>query len=199
MFALIMIVIGVIALAAAVAAVRRHSRRRQLRQRFGAEYHRLVDDRQSKRIAESELIMRQRHVSELGIRPLAPWQRRRYAAAWAAVLEKFADVPDHAVMDAQYLVCAILAGRGYPLMHREQVISDLSVQHASLLGHFRAACELADHVGAGMAPMLDMRQAMVHYRVLVAELLAPPADQQHAAQLSGRAAALPTQRTRRSG
>lgn len=185
MFAVIVIACVV---AAVAAAARKLARRRQIRRRFGIEYDRLVTDRQSRRAAEAELALRQRHVSMLGIRPLTCGQRDRYAARWAAVREKFADIPDSAVLDAQYLVCAILSSRGYPLIHRDQVISDLSVQHSAVLDHFRAACELSDLVSAGAAGMLDMREAMAHYRVVVAALLGLPAGSEPASPLTGSAA-----------
>jgi hypothetical protein len=189
MSALAMIVMFGAALAA-MAAVRKLTRRRQLRQRFGAEYDRLVTDRQSKKVAEAELMLRQRHVSGLGIRPLTDSQRDQYAAGWSAVREKFADIPDLAVLDARYLVCAILVGRGYPLIHREQVISDLSVQHSRVLDHFRAASDLADQVSTGAASMLDMREAMAHYRVVIAELLGEPDQADSAWQADGEASDL---------
>lgn len=172
---------------ATAAAVRRVVRRRQLRQRFGPEYDRLVTDRQSRKAAEAELTLRQRHVSGLGIRPLTDHQRDRYAAGWAAAREKFADIPDLAILDARYLVCAVLISRGYSLIHREQVICDLSVEHSRVLDHFRAASDLADLVSAGTASMLDMREAMAHYRVVVAELLSEPDRADMAGPLSGEA------------
>jgi len=168
------VLIAAIALAAAAPGVVRQTRRRELRRRFGAEYYRLVDDRQSRRKAEAELVLRQRHVAQLGIRPLDQRQADRCAADWAAAQEKFVDTPVSAVADAQHLVNAVLQDCGYPLMHREQVISDLSVDHASALDHFRAACDISESVRAGTASTEDMRQAMIHYRVLVTELLGQP-------------------------
>src|SRR6266581_6264166 len=165
------VIIAIIALALAVAAMRTQARRRQLRQRFGAEYYRLVDDRQSKKKAEAELILRQRHVRDLGIRPLDARSRRRYIADWESAQEKFADLPAGAVADAQHLVNAVLESRGYPLMHREQVISDLSVEHAGVLDYYRAACDISDQVSAGTATTEDMRHAMIHYRAILNELL----------------------------
>lgn len=170
------VIIVVFALAVVVVGVIRQTRRRKLRRRFGAEYDRLVDDRQNRRQAETELVMRQRHVAKLGIRPLDPGLRDRYAAEWAATQESFVDMPANAVVDAQHLVNAVLQGCGYPLMHREQVISDLSVDHAGTLDHFRAACDISERIGAGTASTEDMRLAMIRYRMVFTELLGQPAS-----------------------
>src|SRR5712692_3414226 len=167
----VIVVIAVIAVAALVVGGMRQTRRRQLRRRFGAEYDRLVEDRQSRPKAEAELVMRQRHVAKLGIRPLYPELRDRYAAEWAAAQDGFVDMPASAVVDAQHLVNSVLQDCGYPLMHREQVISDLSVDYAGTLDHLRAACEISDRVSAGTASTEDMRQAMIHFRVLFTRLL----------------------------
>jgi hypothetical protein len=172
---IVLVVLAVLVVAAIVTAAATLTRRQQLRKRFGAEYDRLVDDRESKLKAEAELVMRQRHVGQLGIRPLTPALRDRYAADWIAAQEQFVDAPADAVANAQHLVIAALQDCGYPAMHREQVISDLSVDHASTLDEFRAACDISERVSAGTASTEDMRQAMIHYRALFAELLPQPA------------------------
>jgi len=173
----ITIIVVIVLLAAAVTAgVITQSRRRRLQHRFGAEYERLVQDRQSRRQAEAELVMRERHVGDLGIRPLTPTAVSRYAAEWTALQERFVDMPADAVADAQRLVVAVLTECGYPTTHREQVISDLSVDHASTLDHFRAACDISERTAAGNASTEDMRQALIHYRSLFIELLGLPAE-----------------------
>jgi FtsZ-interacting cell division protein ZipA len=193
---IVIVIVAAIALVALVVVVIRQSRRRELRRRFGIEYDRLVDDRESRQRAEAELLMRQRHVGELGIRPLEDKLRDRYAAQWAATQEKFVDTPASAVADAQHLVNAVMRDCGYPLDNREQVISDLSVDHANTLDHFRAVCEVSERVTAGTASTEDMRQAMIHFRVLFAELLGEP--EARIGALNGQAAGQPTERIRRS-
>jgi hypothetical protein len=152
------------------------ARRRRLRRRFGAEYKRLVDDRDSRSQAEAELVLRERYVSRLGVRPLDPVTRERIAARWAMVHDKFASDPVAAVVAAQRLLTALLRERGYPIVHREQVMSDLSVDHAELLDHVRSACDIFERTAAGMALGSDLRQAEADYRALFAGLLAEPAD-----------------------
>jgi hypothetical protein len=50
-------------------------------------------------------------------------------------------------------------------------LADLSVEHADVLQHYRAAHEIATAAGAGDADTEALRRAMVHYRALFASLL----------------------------
>jgi predicted Zn-dependent protease with MMP-like domain len=168
MWALIIVVI-VIVVVAAVAVV--SARRRRLQQRFGPEYDRVVDEHDSRLKAEAELSRRQRRVSELDIRPLGPAAQARYAAEWATIQERFVDAPQGAVAQAQDLVVAVMNDRGYPTEHRDQVLADLSVEHATVLDQYRAASDISERASAGTASTEDLRQAMIHYRALFHELL----------------------------
>lgn len=152
------------------------ARRRRLKRRFGAEYERLVDDRDSRSQAEAELALREQYVSRLGVRPLDPNARDRFIVQWIAVLRKFARDPVAGVVAAQRLLIALLRECGYPVVHREQVMSDLSVAHADLLDHFRSACDIFERNASGMASDHDLRQAQADYKALFAGLLAEPAD-----------------------
>ena len=121
--------------------------------------------------AEAELSRRERRVSELNIRPLEPAAQARYAAEWATIQEQFVDAPQGAVGQAQDLVVAVMNERGYPTEHRDQVLADLSVEHAAFLDHYRAASDISQSATAGTASTEDLRQAMIHYRALFQELL----------------------------
>jgi hypothetical protein len=67
--------------------------------------------------------------------------------------------------------------RGYPTQPYDQTLADLSVEHASTLDHFRAAHDISQNAAAGTASTEDLRQAMIHYRALFAELLGEPVGQ----------------------
>jgi hypothetical protein len=175
--AIVAIVIVVIVVAAVVAAVMMASRRRRLKERFGPEYDRAVTESGSRREAEAELAGRERHHRELGIRPLSPAARAQYSSEWTAVQEQFVDAPQAAVTGAQTLVSAVMEDRGYPTQPYDQTLADLSVEHASTLDHFRAAHDISQNAAAGTASTEDLRQAMIHYRALFAELLGEPVDQ----------------------
>ena len=170
MVALIIVIIAIVVIAGIAAAVM-FARRRRLQQRFGPEYDRVVDEHDSKMKAEAELSWRERRVCELNIQPLEPAAQARYATEWATIQEQFVDAPQGAVGQAQNLVVAVMNERGYPTEHHDQVLADLSVEHAAFLDHYRAASDISQSATAGTASTEDLRQAMIHYRALFQELL----------------------------
>lgn len=147
------------------------TRRRRLRHRFGPEYDRTVRSRGNRRHAERELAERERRVASYRIRPLEPEQRQRYSAEWLAVQEQFVDDPGGAVSAAQRLVTAVMSERGYPTQGYEQGVSDLSVRHGRVVDHYRSAHQFSGRAARGEASTEELRQAMVHYRELLTDLL----------------------------
>jgi hypothetical protein len=162
------VVLVVIAL---IIAVTMTARRRRLQQRFGPEYDRAVTEQESRLRAEAELTERQRRVRKLNIRPLSEAARTRYMAQWQEIQEQFVDEPEAAVTDAYSLVTTVMRERGYPATDDEQAMADLSVDHAATVGHFRAAQEITRNVAHGSTDTEDLRQALIHYRELFADLL----------------------------
>jgi hypothetical protein len=185
------IVVAVIVVGAVVFGVMAVLRRRRLRQRFGPEYDRLVGERDSKREVEAELTERERRVRGLDIQPLTSVAQASYAGRWTSIQEQFVDAPAHAVSGAQFLVADVMTERGYPAEQhvQDQVLADLSVQHSATLDRYRAAEEISGKAAAGTASTEDLRQAMVHYRALFADLLGEPADSAPADQGSRAAVA----------
>jgi hypothetical protein len=173
--AIVAIVVVVIVVAAILIVMTAMNRRHRLQERFGPEYDRAVTEHGSRREAEADLAGRERHVRELDIRPLSQAARSQYMSEWTAVQEQFVDAPQAAVTGAQTLVSAVMEDRGYPTQPYDQTLADLSVQHASTLDHFRAAHDISQKAAAGTASTEDLRQAMIHYRALFAELLGEPA------------------------
>jgi hypothetical protein len=165
------IVIVAIVVVAVVAGLLYDGRRRRLRERFGPEYDRLVEERESRHKAEAELTQRQKRVERLNIQPLDPAARSRYAERWASIQECFVDAPQQAVADAQHVVIAVMNDRGYPTEANDQVLADLSVDHASTLDHYRAANDISQRSADGLASTEELRQAMIHYRALFQDLL----------------------------
>jgi hypothetical protein len=180
-------------------------RRRRLRQRFGPEYDRTVVGRKSQRKAEAELAGRERRVRKLDIRPLTAAAHAEYTAQWASIQERFVDQPTSAVPQAQQLVTAVLQDRGYPTQEYEQeyeqLLADLSVEHARNLEHYRVAHAISESLANGSASTEDLRQAMIHYRAMFDDLLGDlagpgrtePADRampDAAVHSNGRAAAM---------
>jgi hypothetical protein len=193
----IIVIVAIIVVAAAVAAAYR-SRQRQLRQRFGPEYDRLVEEHHSRRKAEAELTGRQRRVRGLDIRPLDPEARERHSQEWAAIQEQFVDAPHMTVAEAQRLVVRVMNERGYPTEQDGQLLADLSVDHANVLDHFRAASAISERAADGSASTEDLRQALIHYRALFEDLLGEVPGPAQAAP-AGPASPPPHSAARRAG
>ena len=166
---------AVIVVAVLVAGVTAARRRHRLRQRFGPEYDRLAGERDSKLKAESELAGRERRVHDLDLQPLAESARTGYALQWAAIQEQFVDTPADAVGSSQLLVVTVMTELGYPAEDPAQMLADLSVEHATMLGHYRAAEETSRNSAAGTASTEDLRLAMIDYRALFRDLIGEPA------------------------
>jgi hypothetical protein len=176
---IILIVAAIVVVALVVAAVV-SSRRRALRQRFGPEYDRVVAERNDRSAAERELRERERRHAELDLKPLSPEARSSYAEQWAQVQAQFVDAPEDAVRAGDQLVTRLIGEIGYPTENYEDQIATLSVEHARTLSHYRDAHDVFLRTERGEASTEQLRQALVHYRALFAELLGdqpvPPVD-----------------------
>jgi hypothetical protein len=170
---LIVVIVALLAVIAGLGAAMA-SRRKKLQERFGPEYDRLVEQSQSRRLAEAEMTERERRVKKLDLRDLSESARQQYLAQWAGVQERFVDDPAAAIADGQRLVEAVMRDRGYPVAEYNQTIADLSVEHAQQLDHVRQAHEISEKAVAGQASTEELRVAMLHYRELFGELLAGP-------------------------
>jgi len=155
-------------------------RRRQLRQRFGPEYDRVASEMRSQRKADAELAERERRVRSLDTHPLDETIRVKYAAEWTAIQERFVDQPEQAVTQARMLVTSVMKDRGYPTEDHDQILADLSVEHAGTLDHFRAANQISMQAEEGTAATENLRLAMLHYRALFSDLLGQPDETQAA-------------------
>ena len=167
---LLIVVIALIVLGALLVS-RRRQRSQRLRERFGPEYERTVDEAGNRRAAEKELAERQERRSRLHIVPLAPDARARYSQAWTAAQLKFVDNPTAATREADLLVTTVMRDRGYPMEDFEQRAADVSVDHPEVVEHYRAAHAISQANDNGAATTEDLRQALTHYRALFQELL----------------------------
>jgi hypothetical protein len=170
------IIVALIAAAAVIVAVivsRRRARLRstELHRRFGPEYDRAVEEFGSPMKAERELAARTRRVEKLHFHELNSADRARYATTWRGIQEQFVDDPAGAVSGANGLIKDVMRARGYPIDDFDQRVADLSVDHASVVQHYRAARALAQASQDGQVRTEELRQAFVHYRALFADLL----------------------------
>ena len=165
----VIVVVVLLLLAAALLVPRMRSRR--LQQHFGPEYDRTVDTAGDRRAAERDLEERERERKDLEIRALDPGARSAYSRRWRTVQEQFVDSPDRAVGDADVLVEEVMRERGYPVGDFEQQARVVSVDHADVAAEYHAAHEISLRNQRGEASTEQLREAMVHYRTLFAELL----------------------------
>lgn len=169
--AVIILIIVILVVVAAIAFGVRASRRKKLQNTFGPEYDRVVADTGNRTDAEKELRERERRHAELELKPLSPESQARYSQAWEEVQIQFVDNPEQAVNTADDLVTRLIAERGYPTGDYDERLANLSVEHARTLGHYRDAHEINLRNQKGEASTEDLRQALVHYRALFADLL----------------------------
>lgn len=169
---LIIIVAVVAVLIVAGIFLMQRRRTEQLQSRFGPEYDRALREAGDKRKAEAELQDREKRVEKLSIRPLDPAQRDRFAAEWQRVQAEFVDDPENSVRDADILLQEVMSTRGYPVQNFDQVAADVSVDHPTVVQHFRTAHDIARRHSRGEGNTEDLRNAMINYRALFDELVA---------------------------
>ena len=175
MVVLIAVAVIAIVIIAAIAFVTSRKRRSQkLRERFGPEYDRVVQQEGDPRRAEGVLEFRQKRRQKFDIRPLSSADRSSFAVRWNEVQARFVDDPRGAVTVADSLVTDVMQRRGYPIGEFEQRAADLSVDYPLIVENYRGAHEIAMRHSEGKASTEDLRQAMVHYRLLFQELLEEP-------------------------
>jgi hypothetical protein len=167
--ALVIVLLIVIGAVAWILIQRRHSE--ELRERFGAEYQRAVNEHGDQQRAEAELTEREKRVSRLDIRQLNQQEYERFSQAWRATQARFVDEPVAAIKEAERLVVDLMRTRGYPTGDFEQRAADISVDHSNVVENYRAARAIAISNERGEADTEQLRQAMVHYRALFEDLL----------------------------
>lgn len=100
--------------------------------------------------------------------------RANFVAAWQKIQSRFVDDPKGALTEADKLIQEVMAARGYPVTDFDQRAADISVNHSLIVEHYRAGHDIALEHSKGRASTEDMRQAMIHYRTLFAELADEP-------------------------
>ncbi|HEY8215703.1 MAG TPA: hypothetical protein VIH82_01115 [Acidimicrobiia bacterium] len=168
-----LLLIGVAAAAVVTLAwIASGARRTRLRDAFGSEYDRALEDAASRRDAEGDLRGRLRRHRSLELQPLDPDVAAQYAAEWMDVQIQFVDRPDEACDEAEQLLGRVLRARGYPVDADFDAHADLvSVDHPELVGEYRRA-HATLHARNGTLRLEDLRAAFVAYRGLFSDLLA---------------------------
>lgn len=179
-----LLILVAIVLIAIVGGLIFFSRRRSdhLRERFGPEYERQVQELGSRSKAEADLAEREKRVGKLTIQPLSPADQDRFLDRWTKVQATFVDDPERSVDYADALLAEVMSARGYPVSDFEQRAGDISVDHPNVVQHYRAGHDIALRHSRGEADTDELRQALIHYRSLFEELVtekAPVPDHTH--------------------
>jgi predicted exporter len=185
--AIVTIVVVVIVAGIAIAWLAVNQRSKRLRERFGPEYTRTLEETGSKTRAEAKLEKLQKRVEHYKITPLSSDARARFVASWHKIQSRFVDDPRGALAEVDKLIQEIMSARGYPMADFEQRAADISVDHPQVVEQYRAGHEVSLQHAQGRASTEDMRQAMIHYRTLFAELADEPELTHSASVRSARA------------
>jgi hypothetical protein len=152
-------------------AFNRFQRTRRLRDRFGPEYERIVNEAGDRQKAESELEARLAHVEALHIRPLSAEEVNRFSLEWQAIQAEFVDEPLASLQKADRLIREAMKAKGYPVEDFEQRAADISVDYPELVADYRGLHLIATKEADEKVSTEEMRQAMVHGRDLFENLV----------------------------
>jgi hypothetical protein len=168
---IVLVIVLLVVIGAVAWIVMQRRRSEELRERFGPEYQRAVDELGDPRRAESELAAREKRVEKFDIRPLTAQEHGRFTEAWRSTQSHFVDDPSAAIKQAERLVTDLMRTRGYPMGDFDQRAADISVDHPNVVENYRAARAIAIANERGAAGTEQLRQAMVHFRALFDDLL----------------------------
>jgi hypothetical protein len=165
------VVVIVVAALIAASVLRSRKKTRRLRQHYGGEYERLVDEAGGQKAAEKELTARERKRDKLDIVPLTPSALSDFTGRWNQVQAGFVDNPATAVGVADRLVTEVMRQRGYPVDDFDQRAADISVDHPQIVENYRSAHGIHLSQQDGDVSTEQQREAFVHYRALFEKLL----------------------------
>ncbi len=176
--AVVFLIIGVLV----AMAFTRVQRTKRLKERFGPEYERAMNETGNKRQAEDELDARLAHVNALQIRPLTAEEVNRYALDWQETQTEFVDEPLTALQKADHLIREVMKAKGYPVEDFEQRAADISVDYPDLVTDYRGLHLIAVKEKEDEISTEEMRQAMVHGRALFENLISKDTNTEATAQ-----------------
>ncbi len=167
----LVIIVAVLVAGGALVWYLQQQRSRRLHDRFGPEYDRTRQEVGDIRRAEANLAAREQRVQKLHIRALDAAEAARFAEVWRHIQTLFVDNPQGAIKEADQLVNDVMTAKGYPMSDFQQRAADISVDHSTVVEHYRAARAIAERNEANKASTEDLRQALIHYRALFEDLL----------------------------
>ncbi|MGF7235367.1 MAG: hypothetical protein ACQSGP_10490 [Frankia sp.] len=177
---LVVVVVAVIAVAAAITA-RNARHRNKLRERFGPEYDRAVEQSGDRRAAEHHLSEVADRRDTLNIRDLTEDERAAFTERWVTVQSEFVDQPTVAARHAEELIAEVMQIRGYPTDDDDDERTDLlTADHPEVVASYREAQALRAGTSTGVTSTGGegdggdteaLRGAVVRYRILFEELV----------------------------
>jgi hypothetical protein len=167
----IAIVVGVVAVLVAVGARKR--RTAMLRDHFGPEYDRAVENSEDQRAAEANLREREKQRAQFDLEPLPEATRLSFASEWRDLQERFVDQPAQATGAADALITRVMEERGYPMKDFDAQAELISVDHPHTVEDYRFAHAIQQRAETQQASTEDLREALLRYRSLFDELLRP--------------------------
>ena len=120
----------------------------------------------------TEVDLRDRQDRHIDLRALPDVARNRYVEEWLAIQERSVENPVQSVIDAETLLSQVLVERGYPGGDDEEHLQLVCDDHPGLADSLRAVSVVRHRVGGGLISPEDLREAMMHYRLLFIDLLA---------------------------
>src|SRR5579864_3793549 len=176
MATLIWVVIAIAVVVVVIALVAVGARKRKtamLRERFGPEYDRAVENRGDQRAAEADLRARQKQRAQFDVKPLPEAARLRFVGEWRDVQEHFVDQPAQATTAADILITRVMEARGYPMKDFDAQAELVSVDYPDTVENYRFAHAVRQRSETQQASTEDLREALLRYRSLFDELLRP--------------------------
>ena len=146
-------------------------RTKRLKEEFGPEYDRTIDEAGSRRKAEASLEERQQRVEALQMRTLSSDEQHHFVQEWKSIRAEFIDDPGSMVNESDRLITEVMLALGYPMVNFDQRIEDLSVGHPELVPYYRDAHVTAIENRLSSASTEKLRQAMLDYQQVFEELL----------------------------
>jgi hypothetical protein len=109
---------------------------------------------------------------ELHIRPLGTLARVRYTTQWSHLEQRFADVPEAAVADADELITEVLQECGFPVDDFDAKADLVSIEHPDVVHNYRTAHWICIKTLDGQGGSAEeLETAARSYRALFDELV----------------------------
>jgi hypothetical protein len=180
----LIVVVAIVVVVAAAAVAYKWQRTAALRQRFGPEYDRVLEQEGGdQRRADAALRHRAKRRAALEVRDLTPDAHTRFGERWHALQGHFVDDPRGAVTEAAQLVRSVIHERGYraddpdlaidPGTPVHDVLDLVAVDHGEAVAGYRGGDEIAANRSASTE---QLRQAFQGYKALFVAVLVKGED-----------------------